>query len=61
MKILHLNLLIFIITPWIIQFNHPISSSKKFIVVLDAGHGGRDTGNNGNGYLEKKNCIDNYS
>jgi len=57
MKILHLNLLIFIITPWIIQFNHPISSSKKFIVVLDAGHGGRDTGNNGNGYLEKKIAL----
>ncbi len=27
--------------------------SKKFIVVLDAGHGGHDPGNLGNGYLEK--------
>lgn len=27
--------------------------SKKFVVVLDAGHGGHDPGNLGNGYLEK--------
>ena len=25
----------------------------KFVVVLDAGHGGHDPGNLGNGYLEK--------
>ena len=27
--------------------------SKKFKVVLDAGHGGHDSGNRGNGYFEK--------
>lgn len=30
-----------------------ISDDKKFVVVLDAGHGGKDSGNTGNGYLEK--------
>ncbi|WP_026302630.1 N-acetylmuramoyl-L-alanine amidase family protein [Psychroflexus tropicus] len=29
------------------------SSSDKFVVVLDAGHGGEDPGNRGNGYYEK--------
>ena len=29
------------------------SSQKNFVVVLDAGHGGHDSGNRGNGYSEK--------
>ena len=29
------------------------SASSPFVVVLDAGHGGKDTGNRGNGYYEK--------
>ena len=28
-------------------------SKKTFVVVLDAGHGGHDSGNRGNGYYEK--------
>ena len=32
-------------------------TTKDFVVVLDAGHGGKDTGNRGNGYLEKKIAL----
>lgn len=31
---------------------------KKFVVVLDAGHGGHDSGNRGNGYFEKDIALD---
>ncbi len=30
---------------------------KKFVVVLDAGHGGHDSGNRGNGYKEKEIAL----
>lgn len=33
-------------------------AKDKFIVVLDAGHGGHDPGNLGNGYLEKNIALD---
>ncbi len=44
------------ITPTLISFNITNlqkTPKDKFIVVLDAGHGGHDPGNIGNGYLEK--------
>ena len=28
-----------------------IQNQEKFVVVIDAGHGGKDSGNTGNGYL----------
>jgi len=33
------------------------SQEKPFLVVLDAGHGGKDTGNRGNGYFEKRIAL----
>ena len=39
-------------TPLIAQTSQP-----DFVVVLDAGHGGKDTGNRGNGYYEKRIAL----
>ena len=32
-------------------------NTSDFVVVLDAGHGGHDSGNTGNGFLEKKIAL----
>ena len=32
-------------------------SNQTFVVVLDAGHGGHDSGNRGNGYYEKNIAL----
>ena len=37
--------------------NGKTNPNKTFVVVLDAGHGGKDSGNRGNGYYEKKIAL----
>ena len=41
----------------IFGLNEVQSQEKHFVVVLDAGHGGHDSGNRGNGYYEKKIAL----
>ncbi len=38
-------------------FDTTTKSDNPFVVVLDAGHGGKDSGNRGNGYYEKKIAL----
>src|SRR6056297_1076249 len=47
------SLLLFSFTPFYTQTD----SADPFVVVLDAGHGGHDPGNLGNGYLEKNIAL----
>ena len=38
--------------------SHKNDTKKPFVVVLDAGHGGKDSGNRGNGFYEKDIVLD---
>lgn len=40
-----------------LSFTTEVYSQKKYTVVLDAGHGGKDSGNIGNGYREAKVAL----
>jgi len=49
-----LLLLVFVVYPSGIDL---FAQDKPFVVVLDAGHGGHDSGNRGNGYFEKNIAL----
>ncbi len=47
----------FITLSFILKRSFSQENLSEFVVVLDAGHGGHDSGNTGNGYLEKKIAL----
>ncbi|MGB1042525.1 MAG: N-acetylmuramoyl-L-alanine amidase family protein [Tenacibaculum sp.] len=49
-----LFLILFVV---LLGFSNKALAQKKYTVVLDAGHGGKDSGNIGNGYREKKIAL----
>ncbi|SKB46861.1 N-acetylmuramoyl-L-alanine amidase family protein [Maribacter arcticus] len=61
MKIKFFCISLVIVISFLLQSFTGLDTEKKsddpFIVVLDAGHGGHDPGNLGNGYLEKKIAL----
>ena len=56
-KVLKITLLFCFILLCISEVFAQQMTDKPFIVVLDAGHGGHDSGNRGNGYFEKKIAL----
>lgn len=53
-----LRLLLLAVVVLFFSTAHSNEIKKPFIVVLDAGHGGHDSGNRGNGYFEKDIALD---
>ena len=56
-KVLQITLLFCFILLGLSEVFAQQKTDKSFVVVLDAGHGGHDSGNRGNGYFEKKIAL----
>ncbi len=56
-KVLTLTLAVAFVNPTSLVAENNQTEPKKFKVVLDAGHGGKDSGNRGNGYYEKNIAL----
>ena len=50
-------LIISVLLVLFLENNYSQNKKDNFIVVLDAGHGGKDSGNRGNGHYEKKIAL----
>mgnify|MGYP000569044239 CR=1 FL=1 len=61
MKIKHLSALFLLVFSLLLSSfsasEYSVKTNDPFVVVLDAGHGGHDPGNLGNGYLEKNIAL----
>ena len=57
MKFINLNFVLILLFFNLFDKVNSSRSNDKFIVVLDAGHGGHDSGNTGNGYSEKEIAL----